>query len=218
MSSATDTIDISSHLEALSLTVQRFGSHRAAARIKWESEMFLAYCDCYQVTSVPLSLHKEMLLRDAPNLGPLPGEGAKAVVAMKELRTLMKTAKAHIQRSTGDPFIDGRISMLSKVFVRPDGSEVKIVANDDLVFGSKHVDVFRRGSGEQPWILCSPHPHPNSRNMSREQYLNEGRPEKLQYATHGEILKMGYMLSLLNEPLPPCRDDQREEDAPRMRG
>ena len=90
---------------------------------------------------------------------------------------------------------------ITQIIQRADGSEVKIVAQAYWGTGLKQsigVDVFRRESCGHHWVLCSDRPHPDWRTMSIDDYLKYGRPEKLQYASHSEILKVS---SAIGRPL-----------------
>lgn len=81
---------------------------------------------------------------------------------------------------------------LEHLYTRSDGSEVKVVATAYYGYGlqlSIGVDVFRRIGGSENWCLTSDRPHPNWRQMSVDEYIKNGRPEKLLVASHGEILK-----------------------------
>jgi hypothetical protein len=80
---------------------------------------------------------------------------------------------------------------------RPDGSEVKIVAQ--ACFGldlkcSTDVYVLRRESAKHDWQLMSDRPHPDWRSMSVDEYTKRGRSEMLRTVSHGEILKTAQAL------------------------
>lgn len=97
--------------------------------------------------------------------------------------------------------MDDLITKITRVIPRADGSEVKIVAQAYFGIGlhrSVGVDVFRRQSSTQNWQLCSDRPHPNWRKMSVDEYVKHGRSEKLQAASHGEILAMA---SAIGKPM-----------------
>jgi hypothetical protein len=94
-------------------------------------------------------------------------------------------------------FVENPITKIRQVLTRQNGSEVRITATQMFGAGlhsSNDVYVHRRASANDDWILCSDQPHPNARTLSREQYLAFGRPEKFQYVSHGEILKLSAML------------------------
>jgi len=81
------------------------------------------------------------------------------------------------------------------------GSEVKLVAKAYFGAGlprSVGVDVFRRARPENAWKLCCDQPHPDWRNMPRVDYVKLGRAEKVQFASHGEILSVA---SVIGKPL-----------------
>ena len=83
---------------------------------------------------------------------------------------------------------------LEETIQRIDGSEVRIVAYAcysaaglSLSIG---VHVHRRETPSHEWRLMSDRPHPDWRKMSVDEYVKNGRPEMLQVASHGEILKV----------------------------
>ncbi|KWU26381.1 hypothetical protein [Burkholderia cenocepacia] len=93
------------------------------------------------------------------------------------------------------------ITKITKIIPREDGSEVRIVATAFFSAGlhcSVGVDVFRRESQQHQWKLCGDRPHPDWRNMSVDEYVRHGRPERLQYVSHGEILSVA---SVVGKPL-----------------
>ncbi len=93
------------------------------------------------------------------------------------------------------------VSKVTRVLSRGDGREVKLVAQAYHGTGlhlSVGVDVFRRDSPQLDWQLCSDRPHPDWRTMSVEEYCKRGRSEKLQAASHGEILAVA---ALIGKPL-----------------
>lgn len=103
--------------------------------------------------------------------------------------------------------VDTGITRIERVFVRENGSQAKIVAQ--AMFGaglhcSIDVTVFRRDSENEAWRLCSKNPMPGWKQMPREQYLREGRPEHLQVVSHGEILKVA---SFIGKPLSSVKPD-----------
>lgn len=97
--------------------------------------------------------------------------------------------------------MDNLATKVTRIIPRADGSEVKIVAQAYFGAGlhcSVGVDVFRRQSASQRWTLCSDRPHPNWRQMSVDEYVQHGRSEKFQAASHGEILSVA---SAIGKPL-----------------
>jgi len=89
-----------------------------------------------------------------------------------------------------------RIGKISQIIQRKDGSEVKIVVTemDGLFNSSIDVYVLRRESSEHNWHLTNNRPHPNSKNMSVDEYIKHGRSEMLQAVTPAEILKLTSMI------------------------
>lgn len=84
------------------------------------------------------------------------------------------------------------ITRFTQVITRQDGSQVKLVARGGgLTLDPAHsqVDVFKRDSEDQNWHLCSDRPHPDWRTMSVDEYKRRGRPEKLQTASFGEMVR-----------------------------
>lgn len=80
----------------------------------------------------------------------------------------------------------------TQTIVRPDGSEVQLVATEVLNFaGPSSIDFYALGrqSSNQPWRVLSKLPHPGWRTMSVQEYCERGRSELLQAVTHGEIFK-----------------------------
>ncbi len=80
-----------------------------------------------------------------------------------------------------------------QVLTRPDGSEVKIVAQQVIDLGRPAgVDVYalHREAPDQPWRVLSNLPHPDWRVMSVDEYTRRGRSELLQHVSHGELLKV----------------------------
>lgn len=93
------------------------------------------------------------------------------------------------------------VTKVTRVVSRNDGSEVKLVAQAYFGTGlhrSTGVDVYRRTSPEHRWQLCSDQPHPDWRTMSVAEYCKQGRSEKFQAASHGEILGIA---ALIGKPL-----------------
>ncbi|GBG14268.1 chorismate synthase [Novimethylophilus kurashikiensis] len=75
---------------------------------------------------------------------------------------------------------------------RPDGSEVRIVAQACWGSGltcSIDVAVHRRASDKHDWQLMSNRPHPAWRSMSIKDYALHGRSEMLLAASPAEILR-----------------------------
>lgn len=80
---------------------------------------------------------------------------------------------------------------------KPDGSEVKIVAQASFDQNQKFVaDVFvmKRESAQHEWRVLSDQPHPDWRSMSVDEYTKRGRSEVLQAVTHGQIFKAAQTL------------------------
>ncbi len=93
------------------------------------------------------------------------------------------------------------ISKITHIIQRNNGSEIKIVAQ--ACFGSGlHMSIdsyfLHRQNSNSKWRLLSKDKHPNADKMSRAEYLEKGRPEFLQYLSHGEILKV---TSLIGQPM-----------------
>lgn len=92
---------------------------------------------------------------------------------------------------------DDRITRVTRVLKRGDGTEVRIVAQAYFGAGlhrSIGIDVFRRDGPTQNWTYCSDRPHPNWRSMSVDEYKRSGRSEMLQVASHGEILSVACLI------------------------
>ena len=89
------------------------------------------------------------------------------------------------------------MARVEQLIDRQDGSQVKIVAQE---FGgqglhySVGVHVLRRENPQADWKLCSDAPHPKWREMSVDEYVKNGRSEKLKTVSHGEILKVSKLL------------------------
>ena len=99
------------------------------------------------------------------------------------------------------PQVTNPITKFTKILKRPDGSEVRIVAQAYFGAGlhrSIGVDVFRRQSSGHNWELCRDDPHSDWRTMSVEDYVKRGRSEKLQAASPAEILAVA---STIGKPL-----------------
>jgi hypothetical protein len=89
------------------------------------------------------------------------------------------------------------MSRVENLIQRPDGSEVKIVAQASFGADMKlEADVFvlRRESVTDNWRVLSDKPHPDWRTMSVAEYVKHGRSEKLQNVTHGQIFKAAQAL------------------------
>jgi hypothetical protein len=85
------------------------------------------------------------------------------------------------------------MAKVEQVLQRVDGSEVKIVADACTGIGltsSIWVHVHRREAPGHAWELMGDRPHPDWRKMSVDEYIKHGRPEMLQVAAMGEILKV----------------------------
>lgn len=81
------------------------------------------------------------------------------------------------------------ISRVTQILDRPNGAQVKLVAQD---YGGPfrrdvRVDVFRRDSESDQWRLCDDRPHPNWRAMSVDEYTRHGRSERQRTVTFGEL-------------------------------
>jgi len=89
------------------------------------------------------------------------------------------------------------MTRLETLIPRPDGAEVKIVAQAsfglDMKF-SADVFVLRRESVNDDWRVLSDRPHPDWRTMSVDEYIKRGRSEMLQNVNHGQILKAAQTL------------------------
>ncbi len=89
------------------------------------------------------------------------------------------------------------MNQVEQLLQRPDGSEVKIVAQASYGAGLKRsvgVYVLARESSSHAWRVASDRPHPDWRTMSVAEYVKRGRSEMLQLVTHGEILKVANLL------------------------
>lgn len=92
---------------------------------------------------------------------------------------------------------DRPATKVTQILPRPNGAEVKIVA--ETMFGagltpSVDITVFKRARPDEAWHLCGDRPADNWRRMPREEYLKHGRSEALQTVTTAEILKVASML------------------------
>lgn len=91
----------------------------------------------------------------------------------------------------------GQITKVTQLKDRNDGSQVKLVATAYFGAGlhrSIGVDVFKRANSESNWTLCSDAPHPDWKNMSRDEYIKHGRSEKFQTVSHGEIFSVANII------------------------
>ena len=88
------------------------------------------------------------------------------------------------------------VAKVTRLLLRPDGSEVKIVASCEMVDPISGVEyyVLRRSSPRDSWKLCSNTPHPRWLEMPDEEYIKYGRSEMLRTVTIGELLKAGSLL------------------------
>lgn len=97
------------------------------------------------------------------------------------------------------------MARVEQLIDRQDGSQVKIVAQEFGGLGlhySVGVHVLRRENPQADWKLCSDAPHPNWREMSVDEYVKNGRSEKLRTVTHGEIFKVSKLLQELSAKAP----------------
>lgn len=104
------------------------------------------------------------------------------------------------------------ITKFTQFIERSDGSEVKIVATAYTGIGlhvSVGVDVFKRENSDAKWALCNDRAHPDWRKMSVDDYVKNGRSEKYQAATHGEIFKVS---SMIGKPFQEQTSIDSEED------
>jgi hypothetical protein len=90
---------------------------------------------------------------------------------------------------------------VTKVLLRPDGSQVRIVA--EIMFGaglhpSTDVTVFKRDNESQPWKLCNDRPAEGWKQMPLSEYISRGRSEVLRTVSHGEIFAVA---ALLGKPM-----------------
>ncbi len=89
------------------------------------------------------------------------------------------------------------MAILEQILQRPDGSEVRLLAQAYFGLGlhcSIGVDVFHRATPANAWQLASDRPHPDWRTMSVDEYVKRGRCEKFRVASIGEILKASHTL------------------------
>lgn len=89
-----------------------------------------------------------------------------------------------------------------QILQRQDGSEVRIVAQEFFGRGlTRSVGVYAhsRESPQHAWKLLSDRPHPNWREMSVQDYTEQGRSEMLQAVSPGEILRV---INSLSAPSP----------------
>ena len=107
---------------------------------------------------------------------------------------------------TDSPEDQRKITKVSQILERKDGSEVKIVAQTFFGTGlheSTDVYVLQRESKEHAWKLCSEKPHPEWLTMSVDDYVKRGRSEMLTAASIGEILKVTSMVGKAAPPEKP---------------
>lgn len=94
------------------------------------------------------------------------------------------------------------IGKVTQTLVRDDGSECRIVVTDmgGPFSLTPQIDVYvlRRATPEDRWSLCSNRPHPDWKQMPRQDYLDFGRSEMLQTVSHAEILKL---TQLIGQPM-----------------
>lgn len=92
-----------------------------------------------------------------------------------------------------DTTIKDPITKYTKIFVRKDGTEIKVVASAFFGAGlqlSVGTYVHRRSGPDKPWVLCSDQRHPDWKTMSRENYLKHGRSEVQKILSPGELLSV----------------------------
>ena len=87
------------------------------------------------------------------------------------------------------------MSKVTRVITRPDGSQVKIVAQyQSAIHQSISVDVYHRASEQCVWIMCDDRPNPDWKTMPVDEYCAHGRSEKFRMASPGEILGVCRMI------------------------
>lgn len=104
---------------------------------------------------------------------------------------------------------ENKITKVTRIFQRNDGSEARIVAQVFWGMGlteSTEIYVHKRESANHEWKLCNDKPHADWLKISVDDYLKFGRSEMLQTVSHAEILKT---ISLLGKPMPV--DEQEDE-------
>lgn len=97
--------------------------------------------------------------------------------------------------------IEDRITKVTQVLPRKDGSEVRIVVQTVTGLGlteSTDVMVHRRETPDQNWNLLNNRPHPDWRDMSVEEYKQRGRSEVLQTVSPIEIMRL---INALGKPM-----------------
>lgn len=111
------------------------------------------------------------------------------------------------------------ITKLTQIIQREDGTEVRIVAQAYFGAGlhrSVGVDVHKRESPDQEWVLLSNKPHPDWLKMSVADYIDHGRSPMLQAVSHGELLKV---ISAIGTPMFEFDASQEDQLSPiRHRG
>lgn len=109
---------------------------------------------------------------------------------------------------------ENKITKVTQILQRDDGSEVRIVAQVFFGMGLKEsIDcyVHKRESANHAWKLCNDRPHADWLKMSVDDYIKHGRSEMMQAVSHAEILKT---TSLLGEPMPVDEQDDSMPSAP----
>lgn len=116
-----------------------------------------------------------------------------------------------------------RVTKVTQNLQRPDGSQVRIVAEEFYGRGlHPSIDVFvlKRESKDHAWVLCSDRPASNWRSMSVEEYKLHGRSPMLQAASPGEVLRaisaIGRPLAEFQESVPESAEPRNGYSAPRM--
>ena len=111
-----------------------------------------------------------------------------------------------------------RVTRMTHLLKRGDGSEVKIVASAFFGAGlhrSVGVSVFQRAGPNNDWRLCNDRPHPDWRTMSVDEYIKHGRSEMLRTVSIGEILRA---TSAIGRPMAefPQGKDVDDDESPRQ--
>lgn len=113
------------------------------------------------------------------------------------------------RRSTvsGSPLPNKTAMPHQEILNRPDGSQVRLLAQDYSLPGQLPaigVDVFRRANPHLNWQLCSNTPDPDWRFMSVQEYVERGRSEALRFVSPGEIAQaVGRLLEAQKNAPPP---------------
>ncbi|MBE8596820.1 hypothetical protein [Xenorhabdus sp. BG5] len=76
--------------------------------------------------------------------------------------------------------------------IHKESTIVRIIAT--MYYGSGlsesiNVDVFKKDFDDSKFVLCGNDPHPEWRQMSVNEYIQHGRPEKFKYVTYAEIIR-----------------------------